>query len=696
MPDLVPPMQVAAGTGQAPVGPDWVVELAWTGHRCIAYVEPGGRTRLLSSGNVSMTPAYPELLPELERRSPPAGMILDGTLVARGEEHAPRVARLQRRSARFRPTERQIRRVPVDLQVADLLWLDGHSLVDLPYRDRRNFLEGLGFAAAPVWTTSPMPISELPSLLSIAEAKGVEALHARHLGSRYRPGQRSPLWVRVPVPRIGRVLVGGWTPVDPRRPDRIASLLVGVPDGRGLRYVGRVGVSGEERRPVAGLRQLRRAESPFVHGVPAEVARDAIWVEPRVAGLVDHTGFTADGRLRLPHWRGTAGSGSAAIPWARRADPPNDASRQTATGSPAGGGGTAAGSAAAGTGSAASAAVMQEGVSAPAPPPGAVDRPAAADRGGAAAALGDVAADNDADASGAGSERVEATAPGGVSAVVEAAGPGKQAAAAAAGDGAGSAVAGAAVGGTAAAADAAAGAATAEDASGRASATGRPGAADRASEYSAAANETAEDPSHRDSAADTPVAAVQASTADETADRAAADQAADQAAEEAAEEAAAEADQAAEPVEARRLEQHFVYNSLNAIASLIRTDPARARELLVGFADLSRATDRPADTPSTLGHELAVVRDYLALEQARFGKRLRVEIDVDRAFMTVPVEPLHVLAAVRDAVQRDIEPRAQGGVLSVTARPADGGCVVTVTGAAGQPRVLALTAHVTV
>jgi len=346
MPDLVPPMQVAAGTGQAPVGPDWVVELAWTGHRCIAYVEPGGRTRLLSSGNVSMTPAYPELLPELERRSPPGGMILDGTLVARGEEHAPRVARLQRRSARFRPTERQIRRVPVDLQVADLLWLDGHSLVDLPYRDRRTFLEGLGFAAAPVWTTSPMPISELPSLLSIAEAKGVEALHARHLGSRYRPGQRSPLWVRVPVPRIGRVLVGGWTPVDPRRPDRIASLLVGVPDGRGLRYVGRVGVSGEERRPVAGLRQLRRAESPFVHGVPAEVARDAIWVEPRVAGLVDHTGFTADGRLRLPHWRGTAGSGSAAIPWARRADPPDDASRQPTTGSPAGDGGTATGSAA--------------------------------------------------------------------------------------------------------------------------------------------------------------------------------------------------------------------------------------------------------------------------------------------------------------------------------------------------------------
>ena len=155
-------------------------------------------------------------------------------------------------------------------------------------------------------------------------------------------------------------------------------------------------------------------------------------------------------------------------------------------------------------------------------------------------------------------------------------------------------------------------------------------------------------------------------------------------------------DPAAEPVKARRLEQHFVYNSLNAIASLIRTDPTRARELLVGFADLSRATDRPTAAPSTLEDELATVRDYLAMEQARFGKRLRVEIDVEPGLRGAPVEPLRLLAAVRDAVQRDIEPRAQGGVLSVTARRAKEGGLVTVTGGAGEPRVLALSGRVPV
>ena len=180
MPELVPPMQPSAGSGQPPVGADWTVELAWTGHRCIAYVEPGRRTRLLSANNVSMTAAYPELGPPLERRSPPGGMVLDGTLVARGEEHAPRARLLKRRSARFHPSAEHIRAVPVDFQVADLLWLDGHSTVELPYRDRRSLLEGLGFEDAPVWTTSPLPMSELTTMLRIADAKGVDALHARH------------------------------------------------------------------------------------------------------------------------------------------------------------------------------------------------------------------------------------------------------------------------------------------------------------------------------------------------------------------------------------------------------------------------------------------------------------------------------------------------------------------------------------
>lgn len=513
-------MHVSAGSGQPPVGPDWVVELAWTGHRCIAYVdpgrEPGRRTRLLSANDVSMTASYPELAGPLERHSPPGGMVLDGTVVARGEEHAPRARRLARRSGLHRPSEAHIRSVPVDFQVADLLWLDGHSTVELPYRDRRALLDGLGFDAAPVWSTSPLPLSELETMLRIADGKGVDALHARHLGARYRPGGRSPMWVKVPVPRVRQVVVGGWTPTDVARPDTIASLLLGVPDGAGgLRYVGRVGVTGEHRRRVAAMVALQRPLSPFSGAVPGDVARYAVWVAPELVGTVEFTGFSAGGRLRLPRWLGLTDPPERLDPAALRdSSEAGDASRWARPDTPA------------------------RAEAQPEPEPTAPAAPAVP----------------------------EPTEP-----VVEAPPP----------------------------------------------------------------------------PAPPPV-----------------------------------------PESGRRLEQHFVYNSLNTIAALIRTDPARARELLFGFADLSRAADQPGDARSPLGRELEAVRGYLGLEQARFGARLRVEIDVPEALHRLVVAPMALITAVRDAVQRDIEPLPDGGVLSLTAAPAGEGCELHVRGGEGDAVVV--------
>ena len=533
VPDLVAPMHVSAGSGQAPVGPDWVVELAWTGHRCIAYVdparEPGRRVRLLSAKDVSMTAAYPELAAPLERHCPPGGMVLDGIVVARGEEHAPRARRLARRSGRHRPSEAHIRSVPVDFQVADLLWLDGHSTVELPYRDRRALLDGLGFDTAPVWSTSPLPLSELETMLRIADAKGVDALHARHLGARYRPGGRSPLWVKVPVPRVRQVVVGGWTPTDVHRPDAIASLLLGVPDGAGgLRYVGRVGVTGEHRRRMSALVQLRRTLAPFSGAVPSEVARHAVWVAPELVGSVEFTGFSAGGRLRLPRWLGL-------VDPAERLDPADLRDH----------------------GQAGDTARWARPEAAPPTEPPPAPEPAA-----------------------------------------------------------------------------------------------EPEPAPEPAPEPEAGPDPGPDPGPPTQPVDLPVP-----PAGET---------------------------------PRRLEQHFVYNALNTIAALIRTDPGRARELLFGFADLSRAADQPGDARARLGTELDAVRGYLALEQARFGARLRVEIDVPQQLHGLSVTPMALITAVRDAVQRDIEQLPDGGVLSVTAVPAGEGAELHVRGGAGAPVVVAV------
>ena len=131
--------------------------------------------------------------------------------------------------------------------------------------------------------------------------------------------------------------------------------------------------------------------------------------------------------------------------------------------------------------------------------------------------------------------------------------------------------------------------------------------------------------------------------------------------------------------QARRLEQHFVYNSLNTIASLVRTDPGRARELLLGFADLTRAADRPTDDAITLRDELDSVRAYLQLEQARFGKRLTAQVSSAPGLDDLPATPMEVLAQVRAVVQEVVEPRPEGGGVTVEAAADGEHYVVTIT-----------------
>ncbi len=102
------------------------------------------------------------------------------------------------------------------------------------------------------------------------------------------------------------VVIVGWRPGQGNRAGAVGSLLAAVPDGAGLRYVGRVG-SGFSMREVEALAaELARDELPTapLDGVPALDARDARWVEPTRVGEVVYGEVTPDGRLRHPRWRG--------------------------------------------------------------------------------------------------------------------------------------------------------------------------------------------------------------------------------------------------------------------------------------------------------------------------------------------------------------------------------------------------------
>jgi len=119
-----------------------------------------------------------------------------------------------------------------------------------------------------------------------------------------------------------------------------------------------------------------------------------------------------------------------------------------------------------------------------------------------------------------------------------------------------------------------------------------------------------------------------------------------------------------------QISPHFIYNSLAAIASFVRTDPVRARELLLEFADFTRYAFRRGGEFTTLADELKNIERYLVLEQARFGDRLQVQLVVAPEVLSVAVPFLAVQPLVENAVRHGLEGKTGVGKVTLGAQDA--------------------------
>ncbi|WP_460468191.1 sensor histidine kinase [Calidifontibacter terrae] len=117
-----------------------------------------------------------------------------------------------------------------------------------------------------------------------------------------------------------------------------------------------------------------------------------------------------------------------------------------------------------------------------------------------------------------------------------------------------------------------------------------------------------------------------------------------------------------------QISPHFVYNSLGAIASFVRTDPDRARELLLEFADFTRYSLRSSGTYTTVADELRNVERYLVLEQARFGERLQLRMKIAPEVLPVRVPYLAIQPLVENAVRHGLAPKSGTGTVVLIAR----------------------------
>ena len=305
VPEFIDPMRATA-QDHLPEGEGWAYEIKWDGVRTVAFIGAGG-VRLQSRSGRDVTGHYPEAT---ELTGVGTGTVLDGEIVAFDQDDRPSFERLQSRINLGSVREVSLRRVevPVAFVLFDLLYLEGHNLMGLPYAERRSQLEALALAG-PSLQVPRHHRGDGAALLEATRQRGLEGLVAKRLDSTYQPGRRSRNWIKVKNFRRQELVVGGWLPGQAGRNGRIGALLVGHYHQGQLRYAGRVGTGftdAELVRLADLLAPLARADSPFSAdpALPAPTRRLGRWVEPALVIEVAFSEWTVRGTLRAPAYKG--------------------------------------------------------------------------------------------------------------------------------------------------------------------------------------------------------------------------------------------------------------------------------------------------------------------------------------------------------------------------------------------------------
>jgi bifunctional non-homologous end joining protein LigD len=282
---------------------DYGFEIKWDGVRTIAYVE-GGRVRLESRTLRDVTRQYPELR-KLGRELGFRRAVLDGEIVAFDEQDRPSFQRLQPRMHVVSEStiRRRVSDTPVVYMIFDVLWLEGHSTMPLPYTERRRLLEGLELNGDN-WRTPAYHVGDGTAMVEASEKQGLEGVVAKRLDSRYEPGARSGAWLKIKNKFSQELVIGGWLPGEGGRRNTLGSLAVGYYEDGHLRYAGNVGTGFTQQvlsEVLAELRKRERSDSPFEGRQPPKATK---FVEPELVAEVEFRGWTKTRTLRQPSFKG--------------------------------------------------------------------------------------------------------------------------------------------------------------------------------------------------------------------------------------------------------------------------------------------------------------------------------------------------------------------------------------------------------
>jgi bifunctional non-homologous end joining protein LigD len=201
--------------------------------------------------------------------------------------------------------ERIRKKIPVEMVVFDLLWIDGEDWTARPLRERRKRLAEAVMDDQGIrkiyWSEG-----NGKQFYEIAKDHGLEGVVGKHEGSRYLPGRRSDDWRKIKILKTQDCVILGWTPGQGGRGNAFGSLLIGAYKGPELIWVGHVGTGFTDRMLRDLMKELRALEvdAPAIDDPDLRKEKGARWVRPVLVCEVEYLQMTVIGKLRAPSFKG--------------------------------------------------------------------------------------------------------------------------------------------------------------------------------------------------------------------------------------------------------------------------------------------------------------------------------------------------------------------------------------------------------
>jgi bifunctional non-homologous end joining protein LigD len=266
---------------------NWIFEEKYDGVRILAYKE-GSRVTLISRNAIDRTENYPQIARAVLALKPET-LLLDGEVVVFDADGVSRFQMLQQ--GKGKP----------EYAIFDCLYRDGKDLRRESLASRRGSLESLTRLGPNLRISAKLDPDGLKAF-RMASRRGLEGIVAKNLQSVYQ-SRRSHEWLKVKVHHEQEFVIGGFTKPKGTRTD-FGALLLGVYDGKGLRYAGKVGTGFDDE----ALKNLHRRFQGLIHPkspfeeLPKE--SDVTFLKPELVAQISFTEWTKDGKLRHPVYLG--------------------------------------------------------------------------------------------------------------------------------------------------------------------------------------------------------------------------------------------------------------------------------------------------------------------------------------------------------------------------------------------------------